>query len=367
MKAHKLSVFNIAFLFVGAIMGAGFASGREIWQFFGVFGSKSYGGIAIVSFLFIFFGMMSIKVSQKLGSTDIVKMILPFENPVLERILGWIIVGFLFLIYTTTSAAGGALFQEQLGLHKAVGGIFLMLVMVATVLGGFQRISKYFKWIVPTLLVVVFGICMYIVFADIPPSNMETMAESSPMAPTWYFSAIIYISYNMLGGIVILGSSAHQGVGKNTALKGAVLGGVLLGIFVLIMNCALFKDTGLASNSVLPILAFSDKINSMVRVVYALLLLAAIYVTATSNFYGLTTRVKPGKKKPYIIIATAFVGFLMGLMGFVKMVAWVLPLEGYFGLAFLVLMTINFIKLQFQKCKVEEDLSDGGSQDEPII
>ena len=35
-KSVNLNVLNVALMFVGAIMGAGFASGREIWQFFGV-------------------------------------------------------------------------------------------------------------------------------------------------------------------------------------------------------------------------------------------------------------------------------------------------------------------------------------------
>ena len=34
-KKVNLNVINVALMFVGAIMGAGFASGREIWQFFG--------------------------------------------------------------------------------------------------------------------------------------------------------------------------------------------------------------------------------------------------------------------------------------------------------------------------------------------
>ncbi len=36
--ALKLNFFHVALMYVGTIMGAGFASGREIWQFFGVFG-----------------------------------------------------------------------------------------------------------------------------------------------------------------------------------------------------------------------------------------------------------------------------------------------------------------------------------------
>lgn len=344
MKEHKLSAFSIAFLYIGAIMGAGFASGREIWQFFGVFGWQSYMGIAFVAILFVCFGVIPIKISQRLETTDIAKILLPFDHPLIERILGWIVSGFLFLIYMTTSAAGGALFQEQFGIPRFVGGAILLVLVVATVLGGFQRISKYFKYIVPSLLVVVFLICMYIIFFDLPDSGSETIYEVSPMAPNWWMGAIIYISYNMLGGIIILGNSADKGVKKHSALKGAILGGALLGTFVLIMNATLFTDTGLSSNSVLPILSFSDKMGNAVHIIYAILLFGAIYVTATSNFYGITTRIKPSKNKAFIVIGIATVGFLLGLMGFVSIVAWVLPLEGYIGFCFLLLMTINYVR-----------------------
>ena len=40
MRERKLTSLNVAVMYIGAIMGAGFASGRETWQFFGVFGDK---------------------------------------------------------------------------------------------------------------------------------------------------------------------------------------------------------------------------------------------------------------------------------------------------------------------------------------
>ena len=48
MKDNKLNALNISVMYIGAIMGAGFASGRETWQFFGVFGK---GGIAGANYL----------------------------------------------------------------------------------------------------------------------------------------------------------------------------------------------------------------------------------------------------------------------------------------------------------------------------
>ena len=48
----NLNLLNVALMFVGAIMGAGFASGREIWQFFGVFGKQGRIGILLIAVLF---------------------------------------------------------------------------------------------------------------------------------------------------------------------------------------------------------------------------------------------------------------------------------------------------------------------------
>ena len=39
MIPKKFGIFTLAFTYIGTIIGAGFASGREIWQFFGAFGT----------------------------------------------------------------------------------------------------------------------------------------------------------------------------------------------------------------------------------------------------------------------------------------------------------------------------------------
>lgn len=47
---------KIAFIYVGTVIGAGFASGREIIEFFAVYGLKGSWGIFISCILFAFIG-----------------------------------------------------------------------------------------------------------------------------------------------------------------------------------------------------------------------------------------------------------------------------------------------------------------------
>ena len=79
-KSVNLNIINVALMFVGAIMGAGFASGREIWQFFGVFGAKGKIGVLLVGVLFIILGTMTAYIARKLDTNEMGRIILPGNN-----------------------------------------------------------------------------------------------------------------------------------------------------------------------------------------------------------------------------------------------------------------------------------------------
>lgn len=109
MKNEKLGILNIALIYVGTIMGAGFASGREIWQFFGVFGNQGYIGVGFVGLLFIIIGIMTSRIARKLNTNNMGKVIVPSGNKLLITVVGYFMALMLFTVLVTMSAAGGAL------------------------------------------------------------------------------------------------------------------------------------------------------------------------------------------------------------------------------------------------------------------
>ena len=52
---NQISAFEMAVVYVGTIIGAGFASGQEIFQFFVRFKMKGFWGLVITELLFIIF------------------------------------------------------------------------------------------------------------------------------------------------------------------------------------------------------------------------------------------------------------------------------------------------------------------------
>lgn len=145
MRENKLGFLTIAFMYVGTIMGAGFASGREIWQFFGVFGKIGYIGVLLVGVLFIVIGVLTSLIARKLGTNDMGKVIVPGGNKRLVSFVGYFMALMLFTVLITMSAAGGALFHQQFALSRVLGGAVIIALVIITVIGGFDRVSSVFR------------------------------------------------------------------------------------------------------------------------------------------------------------------------------------------------------------------------------
>ena len=205
----KLNCFNVAALYVGTLMGAGFASGREGWQFFGVFGAKGYLGLIIAGLLFMAMGMMVSYIARELDTDDMGRIIIFSDNPKLITAMGYFMAAILYTIIISMSAAGGSFLAQQFGLPQAAGGIIIVVLVIITVLGDFERISKVFRLIVPALFAVDVAVCIIVIFSDIEQSGATSGFPTSSMASTWLWSAVIFVSYNMLGMIPIVGAVSY--------------------------------------------------------------------------------------------------------------------------------------------------------------
>lgn len=339
-----LSFFNVATLYVAALMGAGFASGREGWQFFGVFGLKGYAGLAIAGILFMTIGMMVSYIARTKDTKDMGRIIDFTDNPKVSAFVGYFMAGILYTIIISMSAAGGSFLKQQFGFHQAVGGVIIVVLVIITVLGDFERISKVFKMISPALFTIDVLLCIVVMSMDIEQSGATSGFPVSAMASNWWWAAIIFVAYNMLGMIPIVGESSIRAKSKKDGILGAGLGGFLLCLLTFLLITALRQDMAFTNEMDLPMLAYSAKVSPIANVAFGAVLFAAIYSAATSTYYGFSTKIKDGPKKKYILIIGAAIGFLCGLTGFNTIVAYLYPAEGYIGIVIIISITINFFK-----------------------
>ena len=99
-------------------MGAGFASGRETWQFFGVFGGYGRAGILIFAAIFMAVGFMVSYNASRLGTHDMGSVIVPGNSKRLKDLTGYFMAITLAVVMVAMSAAAGALMHQYFGTQK---------------------------------------------------------------------------------------------------------------------------------------------------------------------------------------------------------------------------------------------------------
>ena len=121
-------IVRVAFTYIGTVVGAGFASGQEILQFFTRYGSLATLTIALSTMLFIWIGIQLMLMAHDLKAESYEDL-----NKVLfgEKIGKWIslfMMVVLFGITTVMLAGAGTVFEEQLHLSYTTG-LLITLVL----------------------------------------------------------------------------------------------------------------------------------------------------------------------------------------------------------------------------------------------
>ena len=340
----KLSWIEITTLYIGVIMGAGFASGRECWQFFGVFGRKGFTGAAASTLCFVVLACMLTYIARSKGTSDLGRLISPFDSEVTDSVIGWVLAAIYYSMIIAMTAAGGSLLNQQFGVSRVVGGAVIAVLCIVTVLGDFERVSGIFRIMVPVLFAVSVLTIILTIRADFGQSGATDGYMPGRMSPDWNVSALVFTAYNTLGMITMAGSCAVNAKDKRNAYAGAVAGTLCLGLLTVILLRALLSDMAFSARLDLPMLGFSSRISPALNAVYAVVLYGAVYSTGASTYYGFSTKLRPGRSKRIIITAGAAAGFLLGLTGFKRLVEFLYPVQGYIGLLFIGLIIMNFIR-----------------------
>lgn len=118
MKRSNESAFQLAFVYVGTVVGAGFATGKEIVEFFVRFGWIGLIGILISGVIFTGLGAKMMLISKRIEAESYQDMNRFLFGAAASRYIN-IVMFFILLGVTSVMISGaGAIFEEQLGISK---------------------------------------------------------------------------------------------------------------------------------------------------------------------------------------------------------------------------------------------------------
>jgi uncharacterized membrane protein YkvI len=345
VKKDNVSTLKIAATYIGTVVGAGFATGQEVLQFFARFGILGLGGLFITAILFVVFGYIIMELGNVLRSSSHLEIIQHCGGKILGTIIDLVITFFLFGTLTIMIAGNGALFEQQFRLPAISGNLVMAVLTAITVLTGINGVINSISFVVPFLLTAVLGISIFSII-NYPPDFQFTssMTGLTSLVNNWLAAAILYVSYNTVVSIAILGPLGNKARDKKSIWYGAVLGGLGLGLGSVMIYMALLGHMADINKLEVPMLFIAGGISPVIQAVYGVVLVAEVYTTAVSSLFGFASRivdvkVSTGKIRTVVVVTTA-ASLLVSRFGFSNLVKYLYPLVGYCGVILLIALVL---------------------------
>ncbi|MCY0899672.1 MAG: transporter [Firmicutes bacterium] len=302
---------GIAFTYVGAVVGAGFASGQEIYQFFTRFGTGGSIGIAIAGCLFALLGYKALERGRLTHAQGL--------HPFLDRVYPqWAVRlaegmtgAFLLVGLGVVASGGGAAISAMLSWPAWVGG-WLTLALVAWVTSrGTRAVLGANTLLVPYLLVMVIAV----VLASRPASSR---AIPPVHGVDWLLSALLYVSYNIFTGVMVLVALGRQLSSRRDSAAAACGGALLLTVIAYLEHRALLT---MGVRGPLPLVTLARHVNPGLGLLFAVSLWIALFTTGVAEAYALRAQGR------WWVLFVCGAGAI-GLMAFDRMVAVLYPIMG---------------------------------------
>lgn len=338
MKSNNrsdLSIFQISSAYIGTVVGAGFASGQEVLQFFAAYGWKGLLGLALSTFLFFFIGYSVLVLGRNLRAKSHVDIVRFTNGKVIGTLIDIIITVFLFGALAAMIAGAGAIFNEQFNISAVWGTLVMGFVTLLTVITGTKGVINAISCVVPFLIVSVLIISVVSILNNpITADEMQAAVLLEGATPNWFISSVNYASYNTVIAIAVLAPMGALTSSKKKLFYGALFGAMGLGLGILAIYLCLLTNIKDAAAYQVPMIEIAAQISIIIKLIFAVVLFAEVYTTAVGNLYGFVMRLSKKTSNLILMFAATAGALLISQLGFSNMVRYLYPAVGYGGLLF---------------------------------
>lgn len=321
-------VVTIVLVIIGALIGAGFASGQEIYSFFYSYGVIGLIGIIITCVLISFTLYKSLKIIYKNkidNYNDFLKVFI--KNKKVTKAINLIINILLLVTFYIMIAGFGAYFEQEIGVSKIIGSCVLVVMSAIVFFTSVKGVLKVSEFIVPVLIIFI------IIIGGINLITINSEIENPVIKKGWLLSSSSYASFNMILLIPAIIPLRKQ-ITKETNIKYiAIISGILMIIMSVMIYMLLTKCDIDISTLEMPIVYVVSTYFGKFKPIYAFIILSSIFTTAISIGIGFLQNMSKNKKSyAQFVLFMCITSLIVSNFGFSKLVNFVYPLFGYLGI-----------------------------------
>lgn len=332
------NVLKVTFVIIGTLIGAGFASGQEMYIFFYSYGLNGLFGLVISSLLMGLIIYKVLKMIEKNNITNYKEFLDTIVNKSFKRkyfniknIFEIIINIFILITFFIMIAGFGAYFEQSFGINHFLGSMILAVLSFIVFLSSVKGLVKVNEILIPILigLICIVGILNFsnLNFKDF--SNNLIQNNSS----NWFINAILYCSYNSI--LLIPSIIALNEYIKNK--KENILITILTFLITLVLSITLFSILGNVDTDIskveMPVVYVVENIFKSLKIVYGFVIVSSIFTTSISLGTSFLNNVCKNKKNfPHVAAVMCITAVGISNFGFSNLVNLLYPIFGYLGL-----------------------------------
>jgi len=277
------------FAFKAVVIGGGYATGRELAEFF--LPSGPWGGILAMLLAMVIWSVACIVTFLFSRATDSRDYRTFFQNLLGP---GWIVFEvayclFAILILAVFGAAAGAIGQALFGWPPLVGTLCLIAGIAAFATYGNVSVERLFKWVSFFL----YGVYALFVILALSTFGDRVLANFTLARPGdgWVLGGLTYAGYNIVGGVVILRVLRHLTSNRDAVIAGALAGPLAMIPAFLFFICmvAWYPEIG---QEALPSDFLLQRMDQPVfHVIFQLMIFSALLESGTGGAHAINERI----------------------------------------------------------------------------
>ena len=343
-------LFSLSFIIIGAIIGAGFASGAEILSFF------NYPFYIVVP-LFVLCGLffyLVFKLYVGLGKHFKIDNISSLNKKMFGKF--YLIADFVIFIGTFVVLA--AMFAGVESSSKPIYSLLnlninfplassIVAIITAIVLQkGIKGLEKTANLLIPIIVV---SIIVISVLGLVLGKNTTYFVAGSGLNSKGLIAGVIvsfgYVCFNCYENATIIaeGSKIKGKKGVNIAL---LITGIILALLLFLIFTSLKRASGVVQNTDMPFLSLAFSINNFLGYFYVVVLLLSIFTSILTNSVICNEWLNefiPNKFVSGVILTIC--AFVFSLFGFKTFVDVFYPIRAVLGAIYVIISALYLLKL----------------------
>ena len=341
------NILKIVFVIIGTLIGAGFASGKEIYLFFFSEGMNGILGIIISSLIIgyiVYKSLVLIKKYEISKYKDFLEIFMSKKDKGyfnLKNIFNIIINIFILITFFVMIAGFGAYFSQEIGWNSMIGSIILAIITYIIFNYDIKGVVNVNGIIIPILIVFIL-IIGGVNLTKISLLNLDRyLIESKGLG--YILKAILYSSYNSILLIPVLITLRNLIIDKKQLKKISIIVTIIIISMSLIIFLLLVRVNVDIAELEMPAVYVVSNISKVLEIFYGIIILGSILTTSISLGESFIQNICKNKKSyTQIALIMCITSVFVAKIGFSKLIEIMYPVFGYLGI-------IQLIGLIFKK------------------